>query len=185
MVNKSKAAIVTSTILGKIASIIGYTLGLFALVFIIIVIEGGWVDFFDVFTILLFAVPAVLLIIRGRRIKHRVRRFRKYVSLISTQNMTSIDSIAANTDRTADFVRADLQKMIAKRFFTNASINVVANEIVIGGQSASTPVASISTQAPTVAQVEIESFSCSGCGASGTKQKGTSSTCEYCGSAVV
>jgi predicted PurR-regulated permease PerM len=127
----------------------------------------------------------IFLIFKGYQIKQRIKRFKQYVSLISTKNMTSLENIAASTSQSLDFVKKDLQKMIDKKFFANAAIDVAANEVVIGGKttSAATSV-SAPQQTQTAAQSKLEKFTCSGCGASGTKPKGALSNCDYCGSTV-
>ena len=180
--NTSKAAVAANAVLGKLLSIAGYVLGTF---FLLPTVFGT----FDDAGIIIFALIVVALcvwaVIKGMQIKRRIRRFKRYVSLISTQQMTSIDNIAANTSQPVDFVKIDLQKMINKKFFVNASIDTAANEIIIGKKMASapsSPSASVNVQNST--QAEIEVFTCSGCGASGTKTKDVPGNCDYCGSVV-
>jgi len=180
--NTSKAAVAANAVLGKLFSIAGYVLGTF---FLVPTVFGA----FDDAGIIIFALIVVALcvwaVIKGMQIKRRIRRFKRYVSLISTQQMTSIDNIAANTSQPVDFVKIDLQKMINKKFFVNASIDTAANEIIIGKKMASapsSPSASVNVQNST--QAEIEVFTCSGCGASGTKTKDVPGNCDYCGSVV-
>lgn len=181
--NTSKAAVVASAILGKLLSIIGYCGALFFLIGIIVFLSDF--DPAPFIVCVIFMIGFILLIIKGSQIKRRIKRFKRYVSLISTQHMTSLDNIAASTSQSIDFVRNDLQKMIDKKFFANASINMSTNEIIIGGMMASAPVsASAPQQAQTAIQSETEMFTCSGCGASGTKAKGVLGSCDYCGSTV-
>jgi len=183
----SRVAVGFSTIVGKIFSIVGFTLaGLGALVLIVDLAEGH----IDSTAPYLFGmlIPGILLIIQGGRIKRRIRRFRAYVALIAS-GMDSIDAIAISTGRAAPFVVKDLETMIRKRYFSEASIDHSANRIVIGGHSASH-----GFDAPPVPpgphggggheQVIMDAYSCPGCGASGTKQRGMIATCEYCGSSI-
>jgi len=182
--NSSKAAIVISSILGKIASIVGFLFGGIMLLGTILLFLDGDLDEFGAGVMIVIIGFCVFLIIVGRRIKTRIRRFRQYVSLISAHNMTSIDLLASNTKQTSAFVKADLQTMINKRFFTNARIDSATNSIVIQGQP---PASSVNTQAQAqpAAGVQMVTFSCRGCGASGTKPQGASAHCEYCGSVSV
>ena len=178
----SKAAVAVNAVLGKLLSIIGYALGVF---FLVPTIFGA----FDDAGIIIFAIIVIALcvwaVIKGMQIKRRIKRFKKYVSLISTQHMTSLDNIAASTSQPADFVKKDLQKMISKKFFVNASIDETANEIIIGKRIASAPSApSAAVNVQYSTQAELEVFNCSGCGASGTKTKGIPGNCDYCGSVV-
>ena len=179
--NKSKVVVVANAALGKIASIIGYTLGSFFLLGIIATISGDMEDPVASIIICLFLlVFSIFLIIKGSQIKRRIRRFKRYVSLISTQQMTSLENLAASTSQSVDFVRNDLKMMINKSFFANASIDMAANEIVIGGSRSQT-----ATQTQGFGQqAELGTYNCTGCGASGTKIKGVPGSCDYCGSAV-
>ena len=184
MVKTSKPAIVTSATVGKIASIFGYIIAGFMLIVILAVFIPYGVDSADLTIGSIFLGISAALIIKGIQIKQRIRRFRNYVSLISNNNMTSLDSIATATNQPVGFVRNDLQRMINKRFFMNTTIDFARNEIVVGrfGAAGASPVP---PQAQNASQsVEMESFTCPGCGASGGKQKGSTVNCEYCGSFV-
>jgi hypothetical protein len=179
--NTSKAAVVASAVFGKIASIIGYALGVLGVIMLLGSMQES--DSEGIVITLVFLAIAVFAIVKGSKIKRRIKRFKKYVALISGGQMTSLDNIAASTLQSVDFVRNDLQKMISKKFFANATIDLKSNEIIIGGHK---------TSAQTVSQgsrqngtpVETEAFNCSGCGARGIKTKGQPHSCDYCGSAV-
>lgn len=180
--NKSKVAVTADAVFGKILSIVGYIFGsymLLVLIFGIIDEVSGTSDpigWFNIFLIGVFLlVPPILALLKGIQIKKRQKRFKSYASLISTQQMTSIENLAASTGQSVDFVRNDLQKMIQKKFFANAMIDMAANEIVIGGKTAKK-----------IAQpaIEMELYVCPGCDAPGEKPKGQSANCAYCGSPV-
>jgi len=171
-VNASRGRIFLSAALGKISSVIGYSLAFFGLFgFIYEITEDGEAFFigFSLFIVLL----GVFFILMGVRIKRRIRRFRRYVTLISVKDMVSLDNIAVATSRPVDFVRRDLQKMIDKRFFKDATIDYVRNEINIGQRPAQ--------EMAHVGQSQTVVFSCSGCGATGTKTEGVPNSCGYCG----
>lgn len=184
--NTSKAAVVASAVLGKAASIIGYILGPITLPIIMFGLSDmdspGAVPAMT-FLVILLAL-SVFSIIKGSQIKRRIRRFKRYVSLISAQHMTSLDAIAMSTSQSVDFVRADLQKMISKRFFANAAINTATGQIVIGGMPPAPPPTYAPRPAQTAAQAEMVTYTCSGCGASGAKPKSAVVNCEYCGSLI-
>ena len=170
----SKKAITASSIGGKIASIVGYTLSSISLIIVILALADmsatGAKEVLVIFSVILFGGLAGIR--GGFRIKRRVKRFKRYVSLISNEKMTSLENLAVSTSRTVDFVRKDLETMINKCYFANASLNAATNEIVIARQVAY------------VNPLEIEIYNCPGCGATGTKQKGTIGSCEYCGSLI-
>ncbi|MCL2760563.1 MAG: hypothetical protein FWD70_02825 [Desulfuromonadales bacterium] len=175
-----------SSLGGKILSLIGYVGGIFFLIGVIGALsDPKTFTNSDLVLYLVFLAFFILLILKGSKIKRRIKRFKQYAPLILDQKMTSIDSIAASTSQSVDFVKNDLQKMIDKNFFDNALINTATNEIVIGAAATSTPdAASPPIQGQTAAQSELETFTCPGCGASGEKPKGVPGNCEYCGLAV-
>lgn len=181
--NKSKVAVTADAVIGKILSIVGYAYGSFMLLSVIIMIayeasgeSDDSIGVFFIFLIIVFLLaPPVLAILKGTQIKKRQKRFKTYAYLISTQQMTAIENLAASTGKSVDFVRNDLQKMISKRFFANATIDMAANEIIIGDQAA---------KKAAQPQVEMESYVCPVCDAPGEKSKGQSANCDYCGSSV-
>ena len=177
----SKAAVVASALMGKVASIVGYIFGIFSLMIIIVGITdldspGAFVAV--VFLLGVLAV-SVFLIVRGIKIKRRIKRFKQYISLISGAGMTSVARIAGATTHSVDFVINDLQRMIDKKFFANATIDYQSGEILIGGRAPGA--AAVAQQ---VVTAEYEYVSCSGCGANNSKQKGLPDTCDYCGSPI-
>jgi len=173
----SKVAVAINSFAGSLLRIAGYSVG----AILILALISGFADAYDgsytnealVLSGFLIALCAVLVAI-GTRIKRRVHRFRQYVSLMSSQKLTSIADIAARTSRSMDFVQKDLQKMIRKRFFVNASIDMTTRKIIVCA----------STLPGQGGSMECEVFHCSGCGAAGTKAKGMLGHCDYCGSPI-
>ena len=175
--NTSKAAVVASAALGKLASIIGYTgVVFFGLGMLGRTMSDRQAGISVIVVLFVLGGCSVLLILKGRQIKRRIKRFKRYVALISAYQMTSIEKLAENMLQSVVFVKKDLQTMIDKQFFANAFINQATNEIVIGGMVAS--------PAPAVQQPKVESFTCSSCGAAGVKVQGALGICEYCGVVV-
>ena len=171
---KSKAAIFLNSILANVLCVVGYLLG--ALVIIALILEVAdvydtGVSFDAILISIVVLAACVIAIVTGTIIKRSIRRFRQYVSLISLQRLTSIPAIAARVSKPADFVRKDLQKMIGKRFFANASIDMLSDEIIVN--AGALPVQG--------GPVEYEVFQCSGCGARGSRIKGGLGYCDYCG----
>ena len=181
--NTSKAAVVVSAIFGKILSIAGYSSAILGIVGFIVELSGGLVSG-DVVFAFFFLALGIFLIFRGSQIKRRIKRFRRYVSLISIQQMRSLENLAVNTSQSVDFVRKDLQKMIDKKFFANASINLATSEIVICGTTSQVASQAHAQHSPTTMHSELERFTCPSCGATGTKTKGVVGNCDYCGSFV-
>lgn len=176
----SKAKVTAVTLWGKLLSIIGYIIIIFYIIGFITTISDPNIDhdFIVLFVLLIiFAGISLLFIIPGWKIKKRLKRFRTYVRIISTERITSIDLIALKLNQSIDFVRNDLQKMIDKKYFINAYIDKENNEIVIAGLSFYTSDEEQEIENPEVVQ-------CKSCGAMNTKQMGSAAQCQYCGSSI-
>lgn len=186
--NQSKATVVFSGIMGKLRSIAGYFLGIFSIiVFLGFLVSEDPVSSEDrsalIFVFIIFAL-ALYLIYSGSKVKRRIKRFKRYVGLMSNEHMTSIQALASATGQTVDFVIKDIQTMIEKKFFANAWLDLNRGEIVLGHnfQNAKAPTR---TQAqPQAAQARMEVVQCSGCGASNNVEAGKVTRCEFCDTAV-
>lgn len=177
--NYTNSAVNHSNITGKLISATGYLItlffGLLSLIFFQAPYEWKYLEVHLVCTFI--AMIGVFLIIKGIRIKRRLARFTHYVSLMSTEQMTSIPSIASNTSRPVAFVKKDLQDMINRKFFTNASINLTTEEIVFRRTDATSTLYHPE-------KVEKKTIYCPSCGAHRTKQNEKAEYCEYCGSLI-
>ncbi|MCL2360901.1 MAG: hypothetical protein FWC73_03685 [Defluviitaleaceae bacterium] len=178
---RSKVAVGFSIVIGKIFSILGYGLaGLGLLIMLVFITDGDYAELHIMFLVLV--LPGILLIIQGARIKRRIRRFRVYVGLISN-NFDSLDDIAARTNKTTAFVTGDIQKMINKRYFSNAALDFISKKVIMLGRPAPTK-----THQNTESQDQYSAFeirTCPGCGANRTKERGATVSCEYCGSSII
>jgi hypothetical protein len=115
----------------------------------------------------------------GIQIKGRINRFRKYTALISGQQMSSLDDIAASTSKPVSFVKKDLQKMITLRYYVDMEIDYAANKIIPGIKTAQ-------ARAAMEANMDrYEKYCCHDCGGSGLKLKGEHKACEYCGNIIL
>lgn len=183
--NTSKAAVILNSILGKVLIIIGYVIGAFFLLGLIISIVNNSTSSTNRIVIFFmssaFLFLAVLLIIQGSKIKKIIKRFKKYVGLISMKNMTSLDSIASSTSQSIDFVRNDIQRMIDKRFFAAAYIDTNKNEIVILNPNMNAQQIQTNYNIYKNTAQKVEQIMCSGCGANNLIRKGIASVCEFCG----
>ncbi|MCL2628808.1 MAG: hypothetical protein FWD44_08980, partial [Oscillospiraceae bacterium] len=81
--------------------------------------------------LVIIGLLSVFLIFLGIQVMRRVKRLRRYFALVTTQNMYSLDELAANTYKPVEFVRKDLQEMIDKGYIYYASINVTTNKLII------------------------------------------------------
>jgi ABC-type multidrug transport system fused ATPase/permease subunit len=177
----SKAAVVISVIMGKVRSIIGYAL---VVVLGLPLVMGAYGSDIGVYVfVIVIILIGVLLIVSGARAKRRIKRFKRYVALISGEHMTSLQNLASATSQSIDFVKNDLYKMINMKFFTSASIDITAGEIIIGNRTQATVLATDNAKNQNIPN-EIEIVNCLGCGATNSKQKGKPGNCEYCGTAL-
>lgn len=176
--NTSKGAVTAYSILGKILSLIGYIGFLFFLIGGAALISEGDSDSFIVCLVLMAVF--FFLIIKGSQMKRRIKRFRRYISLISKERITSLVGIASRTSRPIDFVKKDLQKMIDKKFFFDAYLDLQRDEIIINNQNSTVS----EVYQPVQTKIETETVKCPGCGAANARQKGKFINCEYCGSLI-
>lgn len=177
--NTTKVALVASSFMGKIKSIIGYTVGAFSLLCMIFALSDingeGAIEALVFFTVVF--IGCIFLVLSGFKTKKRIIRFKKYVLMISNENLTSLQNIASATNQSVDFVKNDLQIMINKKFFANAHIDSKMGEIIIGDQNKTNLVA----QALENRNIETLTLKCNGCGAINSKHVNESNTCDYCG----
>jgi hypothetical protein len=178
-ISRSKARI--SALKGKMASVFGYTFGVLLIAGIVCTFVGVGTEETiqslpaDIFMFLFSA----FLIYKGFQIKKRTARLKKYTALISGQQISSLDEIAASTSLSVDFVKKDLQKMITKGYYVDMEIDMAANKIIPGVKTAQ-------IRAAMQANMDkYEKYSCPDCGGLGVKPKGEPYACEYCGNAIL
>ena len=169
----SRATIITQRVVGKICSIFGNIIVGLGLIGLLVEITDEQ-DAFGIGFAIFCLIIGGLFIYSGIRIRNTINRFKHYVSIISIQRITSLETIAAQTGKSTTFVRDDLQKMINNKFFSNASIDPFRGEILIAGMQ------SLAHGSP----ANLENYTCGRCGGSGVRERGSVSICEYCGSVV-
>lgn len=126
------------------------------------------------------------------------KNFKKYVAALSQNPSGSIEALAASVGEPADRVSKNLEKMIHKKFFSNAFIDIVSNRLVMPNR---TPMAQpgnpvMQNQNPAGApmnrgaapvqqgRAEMVTVTCKGCGAVNIIPRGQVGECEYCGSGI-
>lgn len=192
--NSSKTRVVTSSIVGKICSVIGYVYAVYTVFGLIgcIAMQGSGSADFPIESILVTLPIAIgisaFFIYKGISIKNRIKRFKNYIHIISFENIRSMQNIAARTNKPVNFVLKDLQKMIRKKYFQNAFIDMRTGEIIINIANSN-----IQQQKQNAMPFKMnnvnnvnskEKVECPGCGALNTKVKGSAASCEYCGSSI-
>ena len=112
--------------------------------------------------------------------------FKDYVAQLSVDTSGSIENIAGATGTSVDVVKKNLAFMIKKKFFTNARIDEVNNQLVLPSmaqrqqeQNYNAQASNVSTSAP---QNEMTTCKCPNCGGMNKIAKGMVAECDFCGS---
>jgi hypothetical protein len=176
---KTKTALIKNTLVGKVQSIVGWFIAvIFGLGFFgsFLVEDNDVVSDASTFiTFFIIAGAGVFLIYCGSKKKALQKDFRRYISLIS-MDITSIPQIAQQTNQSVDRVKANLVKMIDRRFFADARIDEQRNEIVIAGRAPKE-----AKEAETVEMISVKCEACSGLSVKPVNGRGV---CAYCGSPI-
>ena len=132
-----RASVVAKYIFGKIMLVIGSLFAAFTGTPLIIfaIADLSEMDMSELIVIingmLIVFAASLCLMFFGSHIYRKMKRYKKYVSFMQTQNRTPIEYLANCVRKSDDFVRKDLEKMISKKYFTNVVINTATDEIII------------------------------------------------------
>jgi hypothetical protein len=173
----SKSAVMIAVIAGKISTVVGWIFAVFFLLGLLGAAAGG--VGYVIFCLVCIAL-GVLLIVYGKKTKDRIRRFRKYITIITIQNQTAVDQIANIVQMPVNFILADIKKMIDKKYFVGAYIDQTTNSIAFHGKAVTAANNEINEDAAPNREMQI--VACKSCGAQNHIVKGTVGECEYCGS---
>lgn len=192
--NNSKVAIAVS----KLASIIQMLVGVFLLVifgistFMYLVdadlAAAGGIVFFV--TCLVFDALGVMLVIFSRRRSKLIKEFKKYVSVICSEQTDSIASLASAMGTSTDVVKSNLELMIERNYFVNTYINQETNCIIIGSrtknqQREGRPIQQTNTaQSQSASHIQMIQLTCKCCGGINKIERGSISECDFCGSPI-
>lgn len=135
--------------------------------------------------LLIFGGGGVFALYKAQGYIKKGTKYNRYLSIITSDQSTSIDNIAATYPTTYEQAVEDLQSMINDGFFPKARIDLNQRELIIPGENsfvnapvnqefANPPAANLNAQPITV--------KCKNCGATNTIVPGTANECEYCGS---
>lgn len=189
MMNSSKTAVAVSRIIATLQMLFGIFFILFGITGIFAYASSGY-DLMEVFVVLLFLGVGIWLIVLRTRRQKLLKLFRWYVSILSEHGNGSISNIARVTHTSANDVQANLQKMIDKKYFLNAHIDL--NTLCIAfphriqfAQAVQTASAAEDRIRDTAkAAPEFYAVTCRGCGGVNRIAAGQVGECEYCGSPI-
>ncbi|HBF38817.1 MAG TPA: hypothetical protein DDW50_16050 [Firmicutes bacterium] len=85
-------------------------------------------------------VLGVVVLCFGNRTISTVRRCKRYAEVIADQNEVDVQQIADALSQQVDFVRQDLQEMIANRYFTAAQLDLNSQKISFADRSEKTKI---------------------------------------------
>lgn len=164
---------------GKLVIVCGFTSLAFSLMGLLVSLSEG-IKSDDVNMIIFFIAAGIGLLLLGKSMIKNARKYKKYLSIIVNQNMTSIDNIAAANNVSYDEAQKDIQKMIDKGYFSGAYINDGARELVLPRVKQAENIVQSNHEEP----VETKVVACKNCGANNTVIVGKTSECEFCGSPI-
>ncbi len=125
-----------------------------------------------------YLIGGIILLVSAIVHKSNAKKTKKYLSIIINGGVTQIVNIASSTGKSVDTVRADIQKMIDKRFLKAGTyIDASTDEVKIPNMSGS------AASTPENASIPPKTVVCKCCGANNTVTS-AASVCEYCGSAL-
>ncbi|MEA4921539.1 MAG: hypothetical protein VB078_11570 [Clostridiaceae bacterium] len=181
--NRSKAKVVISQITATIQMIVG-------IFFIFFAIVAGFgqdtIDSGDITLVAIFVLCGILLIMASVKQTNLIKAFRKYVSFLSSDETGSIESLALAAKMPENVVLSNLQKMIDKKYFPSAYIDLETRSIVFSNRPKNNT-SNISREQPAVITDQdtvIVTATCKGCGGVNHGVKGSVGECEYCGSSL-
>jgi hypothetical protein len=179
--NKSKAAIVVSQIVEKVQAIAGWYLVLCAVAALIGCTSTSILDGATFVAILILGGGGAAFISAGKKRKKLRLSFKKYVAVLSADPTGSIENMAAAVGTSVDACKADLQKMIDKKFFTTAYIDRENNRLVIPTVTAPDSNTAAASERGSESASYV-SCNCPNCGGINKIMKGMVSECDFCGS---
>ena len=125
--NNSKAAIAVSRLASTIQMLAGvFLLVLFGLCTILYLFDAEFrTDVGGAFLVvsLIFDALGVMLVIFSRKRSKLIKEFKKYVSVICSEQTDSIANLASSMGTSPDVVKNNLELMIKRNYFVNAHIN--------------------------------------------------------------
>lgn len=183
--NSSKAGLVTSTVISVIELAAGYLIiGFFGLIFLIMGLVSFRMPIWLSAMCLIFMIIGILLLIFGYRRRGFHKIFRNYSARLSQDQTGSITRLANGTGKSYETVEKQLQKMIARGFFSNAYIDGNRKCVIFShfqNQNGRETPKNAQHQGYGARDILV---TCKGCGASNKIKAGTVTECEYCGAKI-
>ncbi|MGD9910737.1 MAG: hypothetical protein AB7U79_09115, partial [Candidatus Izemoplasmatales bacterium] len=136
-------------------------------------------------------VPGIMLIIKGKKVKAKSLKYKKYIQLIVNQQITDISQLAIYTGKSASEVLDDLREMISSGNLGSAVLDPSGMSVVLrrpahATQNQQQPVFATNQDQVQATAQPIPTFTptvikCKACGADNFVDA-PHTNCEYCGS---
>jgi len=183
-VNSSKVTLITTQIIEKVQFIIGIIIVFLFGISALVLTFDKEMDFNTIIVMYVFVAIGVVFIVLSRRRRRLIKNFKDYVIRLSADPTGSIENLASSVNTSQDIVKANLQKMIYKKYFANAYIDEVQNRIVFPTIIDHNNVSNNSQQGDVQIKQEAEylAVTCNNCGGVNKITKGKVQDCEFCGS---
>ena len=130
----------------------------------------------DVEMITFFTMAGIAFILLGNNTKKKAKEFKKYISIVINQEITSIDDIAFAIPTTYDNAKKQLGKMIDNGYFEGAYIDEYKREIVVAKKQEL--LYNETASAGDQKSMEMIVVTCNGCGANNKLVKGSVGECK-------
>lgn len=181
--SSSKAAVVLSQIIAALQMIFGMFSILLGVSFLVTGLMSGFSSI-DIVMMIIFFGLAILLLAFSTRRKKLVKLFKLYVSILSKDGNGSIANLALATKSSTNVVMANLQKMIDKKYFANAYIDLNTLCIVFPNHAQAASAAEANVRDTAKPSPGFHTLTCRGCGGVNRIAMGQVGECEYCGSPI-
>ena len=116
----------------------GFWLAIIMLVFMFAATLDGEPVFYHFSLVLLFGIPLVAgiyLMWNGVQNLQLISRFKRYCRILGNSTYCAVETFVAQTGKSAEFVRRDLQKMIRKDFFLEGHFNKEQSHFLTSNES--------------------------------------------------
>ena len=185
--NSSKAAIVVSQIIEKIEMICGGVWAGLLILGLIVSLTDEVEDGIAVYIVILLMIAlGVWVFLRGRKRKQMRLMFKNYVAQLSVDPSGSLENIASATGTSVDIVKKNIQYMIKKRFFSNAYLDEMNNQLVLSSANKENNKVDFSNSSVSQNSSEMiyVTCNCPNCGGVNKIAKGVVAECDFCGSVI-
>ena len=183
--NKSKLSLVTFQIVEKIQLMGGiFILFIFGICTIMAIADPSYREDGFLIVCIVFDAIGVLLIYFARKRRKLVKSFKIYVAKLSTDYTGSIVNLASELNTSQDVVKANLKKMLEKKFFVNAYLDENNNRIIFPGNSSAMMPTTSSVGDVSQPNIPYAAVKCVNCGGITKVAIGRTCECDFCGTPI-